>query len=102
MNKFKKFELVQHRYNTSIGTIVGVMQGMTGMVAYEVAWDNAEEGATMDFKDRTYEELLTEVRNNSGITRKDLSTALWLYKKVKVENKKLKSTVKEETNIKDE
>ncbi|AID17317.1 hypothetical protein [Listeria phage LMTA-148] len=56
----------------------------------------------MDFKDKTYEELLTEVRNNSGITRKDLSTALWLYKKVKVENKKLKSTVKEETNIKDE
>ncbi|AII27391.1 hypothetical protein [Listeria phage LMTA-34] len=56
----------------------------------------------MDFKDKTYEELLAKVRNNSAVTRKDLSTALWLCKKVKVENKKLKSTIKEETNIKDE
>ncbi|AHL19250.1 hypothetical protein LP083-2_043 [Listeria phage LP-083-2] len=102
MNKFKKFERVQHRYNTSRGTIVGVIQGMTGMVAYEVARDNAEEGANMDFKDKTYEELLAKVRNNSAVTRKDLSTALWLYEKVKAENKRLKSTVKEETNIKNE
>ncbi|AAY53001.1 gp30 [Listeria phage A511] len=56
----------------------------------------------MDFKDRTYEELLTKVRNNREVTRKDLSTALWLYEKEKAENKRLKSTVKEETNIKDE
>ncbi|QDK04789.1 hypothetical protein FK484_0056 [Listeria phage LP-031] len=45
MSKFKKFERVQHRYNNSKGTIMGVTQGMTGMVAYEVAWDNSEEGA---------------------------------------------------------
>ncbi|AHL18851.1 hypothetical protein LP032_002 [Listeria phage LP-032] len=81
MNKFKKFEHVQHRYNNSKGTIMGVTQGMTGMVAYEVAWDNSEEGAishavSEDILERSFTDTAVDNVYNQSMDTEEFINAL--------------------------
>ncbi|QHZ59401.1 hypothetical protein FK483_0058 [Listeria phage LP-018] len=81
MNKFKKFERVQHRYNNSKGTIMGVTQGMTGMVAYEVDWDDTVDGAishavSEDILERSSTDTVMENIYNQSMNTEEFFNAL--------------------------
>ncbi|AHL18636.1 hypothetical protein FK481_0056 [Listeria phage LP-010] len=81
MSKFKKFERVQHRYNNSKGTIMGVTQGMTGMVAYEVDWDDTVDGAishavSEDILERSSTDTVMENIYNQSMNTEEFFNAL--------------------------